>query len=251
VNATRAALRKMGRIAIALATSLSLAAGTACGARALDNDRSRAVAYLRAVDAFTLGARRELVAVEHAYASVRHDVKQRCPQILHRAPHGHALAIVDEEIVAVLSALSYRARDAGILAFVRAVHHIHFQNVDLAREISAYIRQLQAERTLALPDLCVQFTSWRVSGYRRLPASVLRLRRQVQMIEGEEFAISGEQRHPLASGEDEIERMIVRLLPASERGLARRSAAIRNAVGDREIRLLLTNAAAIQNALEK
>jgi hypothetical protein len=157
-------------LTLAVLLGVALAPATALAA----NNAAATKTYLRADNLLVTRARAKLATSEATLGTLLHQVQRECPGVAAESPQDVDSEQLSNELVGVMTVVSFRPDDAAIASFVKSVAPLQWSNAALTRTVREYARKLTAQAALAAPDLCGDVRAWVSSGYRTLPAATER-----------------------------------------------------------------------------
>jgi hypothetical protein len=141
-----------------------------------------------------------------------------CPSVLVGAPMGAQLSALGAEVALAVLFSSVAPDRSAALAFAKKITALHWSNHAVAKLVRALAAEERAAVRLALPNVCADLVSWKMSGYSTLPASTVGFLKAVGAIGSEAKGRGGK--------EESLEKVVFGWLrpyeTAADRQLAKR-----------------------------
>lgn len=121
--------------------------------------------------------------MEASLRSLNRRFAAECPGVGAGSPQTEPEQRLSYEVAGALWATAYRA-DAGIVRkFIHETSGLSSTSPSLNRRMHKFRNGLQEMIALTVPDVCADVRAWTASGYRTIPADVLRFDRHVEAID--------------------------------------------------------------------
>lgn len=178
-------------------------------------DAAATRAYLRAADAYEVGAYAEAGASVAAIRARASAIAGECPSVLTYAPRDAAFGELGEEAGMTVFFAGVAPVRSMTLRLAQTMGHLSWSDRRLMRLVRAETGEQRAIAALAQPDVCADIAAWKASAYATLPQSSAGFLARVQAIES--LSVVG-------SSEESREAVIMRLLRRYEGPAERRTA---------------------------
>lgn len=218
-----------------LVVAILASAMTPSEALAKQNDVAATRAYIHARYSFEKSAKAELPVERAAASTLVKEIRDSCPNVAAHSPHDEQAAILNTEILVVVSDSLLRLDHAAIRRFVGVVEKLRWSNSALTRAAAQYVQKLKGELALKAPNLCSDLGAWRASGFRTLRPDVVRSIREAEAV---------------STGREEVPtHLLSPYTRPDDRALLHRTTLLESQVGDALVKLGLQASSQISKAV--
>jgi hypothetical protein len=182
----------MARASHCLAVLLTgvLLAVTPAAAFGSSKDVASTKAFVSANYALGRATKARITFAEHTIGGYITQLSQQCHAAAYGSPGNTEAEQFSNEVVVVLTAMTYHADAPAIANLAHAVKGLHWSNPKVNRTIARYVARLQALAALPVPDLCTDVKTWAASGFKTVPANTLSVDKNLAAIEAGPTEIS-------------------------------------------------------------